>query len=89
MELLKKGQVQNLPAQIIVLVVIIITLTIGALVVAEFREQTEANTVARNVTDDGLAALDTVGDFQSILGIVIIAAVILALVVGTMLIFRQ
>ncbi len=89
MKWLKKGQVQNLPAQIIVLIVIIITLAIGALIVAEFQKQTEVGSAARNVTDDGLRALDTVGDFQSILGIVIIASVILALVVGTMVIFKQ
>lgn len=80
----KKGQLSlgQVPGAVQLLIVITIFLAIGALILAGVEDQTDGDVTdpAWNVTIDGLAGLQSLGDFQGLIGIVIAAAVILGLV---------
>lgn len=68
------------PSAVIALVIIGIVLTIGALVIDEFRDQTTAGTVAYNATTDTLEGIQSASNMMPIVGIVIFGAIILGLV---------
>jgi len=73
-------RLSEVPAAVQTLVVIGIFLAVGALILAGVQDQTTANSTAYNVTEDALGGLASLGDFQSLIGLVIAAAVILGLV---------
>ena len=77
-----KGQVTlgNAPALVIVLVVIGIVLAIGAVVLEEFQNQLVPGSTGFNATGEALAGIDTFASFQSVIAIVLVAALILGLV---------
>jgi hypothetical protein len=78
----KKGQLSlgQVPNAVQLLVVIAIFLAVGALILAGVKDQTTENTNAYNITEDAESGLVALGDFQSLIGLVIAAAVILGLV---------
>ncbi len=82
MKLDKRAQVTlgNAPALVIVLVVIGIVLAIGAVVLEEFSNQLTVNSTAANATEEALKGIDTFASFQSVIAIVLVAALILGLV---------
>ena len=82
MKLNKRAQVTlgNAPALVIVLVVIGIVLAIGAVVLEEFQSQLTPNSTGANATGEALAGIDTFASFQSVIAIVLVAALILGLV---------
>tara|TARA_Y100000310_G_scaffold183969_1_gene184125 strand:- start:398 stop:676 length:279 start_codon:yes stop_codon:yes gene_type:complete len=80
----KKGQMSlgQVPGAVQLLVVIAIFLAVGALIVQSVQDNDaiEDGSTAYNVTDSGLSGLESLGDFQSLIAIVIAAAVVLGLV---------
>lgn len=81
----KKGQMtlSQVPNAVQLLVIIGIFLAVGALIVQEVQDQDSIrglNNTAFNVTEGALEGLASLGDFQSLFGIVIAAAVVLGLV---------
>lgn len=84
----KKGAVRinDVPGIIIILVSIGIFLAVGAIIVTEIRDNdivdpNDTNaTYAYNVTEDALSGLDTVSSFQTVIAVVVAAAVILGVV---------
>lgn len=80
----KKGQMSlgQVPGAVQLLVVIAIFLAVGALIVQSVQDNDAiaVGSTAFNVTSSGLAGLESLGDFQSLIAIVIAAAVVLGLV---------
>ena len=80
----KKGQMSlgQVPGAVQLLVVIAIFLAVGALIVQSVQDNDAIadGSTAFNVTSSGLAGLESLGDFQSLIAIVIAAAVVLGLV---------
>ena len=86
----KRGQITlgDAPGLVRVLVVIAITLALGALILNGFSDSLttqDTTNVAFNVTQGGLTGLQTFGDFQDLMALVIVAVIILGLVlfIGT------
>lgn len=78
----KKGALNltEVPGAVQTLVVIGIFLAVGALVLAGVKDQTTADSNAYNVTEDAEGGLTSIGDFMSLIGLIVAAAVILGLV---------
>lgn len=86
----KKGQMAlaDVPNAVRILIVIAIFLAIAALIVVDVQDEVlsqqsnsaDKNTTAVNITKDALTGLGTLGSFQSLIALVIAAAVILGLV---------
>jgi len=84
----KKGIVRlnEVPDVVLVLVSIAIFLGVGALILSEIQSNDTVDpndtnsTAAYNVTNEGLSGLATLGSFQTIIAVVIAAAVILGIV---------
>lgn len=77
-----KGQtVSGLQGSALAIVVLVITVAIGATVLSEVRDTQTAAATDYNVTSAGLDALGTYGDWFEIIVIVIIAVVIIGLLV--------
>lgn len=70
----------EVPAAVQTLVIIGIFLAVGALILSGVQDQTTADSSAYNVTADAMSGLESIGDFQSLIGLVVAAAVILGLV---------
>lgn len=80
-----KGQVAlgSVPTMVITLVVIAIILGLGAVILESFQSNMGAaneNTTAWNATGQAVQGIMTFADFQSVIAIVLVAAVILGLV---------
>jgi len=80
-----KGQVAlgAVPTMVITLVVIAIILGLGVVILQSFQENmgiSGENTTAYNATGQAVAGIMTFADFQSVIAIVLVAAVILGLV---------
>ena len=80
-----KGQVSlgSVPTLVITLVVIAIILGLGVVILQSFQENmgiTGENTTAYNATGEAISGIMTFADFQSVIAIVLVAAVILGLV---------
>lgn len=87
MSLGKKGQVTlgDAPTLVRTLVIIAITLALGALILDGFSDSVvpegpNTSVVASNVTQGGLAGLQEFGDFQDLMALVIVSVIILGLV---------
>ena len=81
----KRGQITlgDAPGLVRVLVIIAITLALGALILNGFSSSLttqDTTNVAFNVTQGGLTGLQTFGDFQDLISLVIVAVIILGLV---------
>jgi len=78
----KKGALSlgAVPGAVQTLVIIGIFLAVGALVLAGVKAQTTAGSNAENVTADAESSLVSIGDFMSLIGLIVAAAVILGLV---------
>jgi hypothetical protein len=76
----KKGAFARLWQAAIGLGIFILVVSLVALMVDEVRDQTTAATVARNVTDEGLDALELMADWQSIIVIAVVMIVIIGLI---------
>jgi len=70
----------EVPAAVQTLVIIGIFLAVGALILSGVQDQTVTGSDAFNVTGDAMDGLSSIGDFQSLIGLVVAAAVILGLV---------
>jgi len=77
-----KGQVSlaNAPALVITLVVIGIVLGLGATVLQQFQANLTAGSFGANATQFALEGINTFAGFQSVIAIVLVAALILGLV---------
>jgi len=79
-KLIAKGQAAGgLSASAIAIIILVITVAIGATVVANVRDTQTVNTTAYNVTTKGLDSLKTYSDFFSTIVIIVIFAVIIGL----------
>lgn len=76
-----KGQA-NLSGGAVAIVTLILVLAIGAIIITGFQGDLTADSYADNITDDGLAALDSMSGLVGPLALVLIAAVIIAVVAG-------
>lgn len=78
----RKGQVSlnNAPSLVITLVVIGIVLALGATVLQNFKDNLTAGTFGANATQKTLEGIDTFAGFQTVIAIVLVAALILGLV---------
>ncbi len=68
------------PAAVTILIVISVFLAVGALIVTSIQDQTDAGSVAEDVTNSSLNALLDFGNFQGIIAIAIVAAIVLGLI---------
>jgi ABC-type Fe3+ transport system permease subunit len=66
----------------VVLVVVTIAISMGALVLAEIQgtDSVTENSTAWNATQEGLSGLDTAAGFLPVIAIVVVAAVIIGIV---------
>ena len=78
----KKGQFQSLNVMAVGLVSFILLVAIAGIVLDDFRDTTTANTAARNVTDDGLSAVEDLGDWATTLISIGVGIVIIGLIAG-------
>lgn len=85
----QKGQLAQLPAGVVLFGVAVIVMAVIGIVLQEFQDTQTANSIGFNVTADGLAGVDTMSDFNTVLAIVVIASVILGLVVTGFLVTRR
>ncbi len=89
----KKAQIMgNINALIfgsISFVVLVVVLTIGAQVTQTVGDSQTTNSSAANVSDQGLAAFQTFGDFLGVIAIVIILVVIVGLLLGVIALFAR
>lgn len=80
----KKGLALNqLASAVLLLVVIGILLTVGARIEEGVQDQMTENGTAYNVTEEALAGLTEMSEWQELLALIIVMAVIIALVVGS------
>ena len=88
-KLSKKGfSLFQVPTIIIVLVVIAVTLGVGATILDNIQDTQTAGSYASNVTGDGLAGLDSLSGWQST-WVVVIAAVVILGMIGLLYKFKQ
>ena len=86
----KKGfALQQVPAVIIILVVIGIVVGLGSTVLDRMNDTQTADSYASNATLDSLEGLDDFSDFQPTIAIVIAAAVIIGIVTGALVMRRM
>lgn len=80
----KKGLVRigEVPGVVILLITIGIFLAVGAIILTEVQSTDVVTTGddAYNATDDALSGLDTLSSFQTVIAVVVAAAVILGIV---------
>lgn len=77
----KKGvNIMDLQTLGIALVVIAVTVGLGAEVLGDIRDDQTANTYERNITTGGLAGLREIGDRLDTVGLVAVVAVILGII---------
>lgn len=72
--------VSDLAPLAIVFVVLAITVGMGALILSEMKNQTDAGSTAESVITKGIDAMSSFGDWFGILVVVVIAAVIIGIV---------
>lgn len=77
--MMKGLAVSSLQAGAISLVVLVIVVAIGAEIISGVGDTTDADTVERNATDEGLDAMDEFSNWFTIIVLVIIAVVIIGL----------
>ena len=76
-----KGQLADLPASAISIVVLVIVVAMGVLILAGMNSST-TNTDAQTLIGKGVTGLSTYGDWFTTIILVIISVVILALIMG-------
>lgn len=76
----KKGAFGELWRAAIGIGIFVLVTSLVALMLAEVQDQTTDNTVANNVTDKGLEAVDLLADWQTIVVIAIIMIVLIGLI---------
>ena len=74
-------RLQDVPAIAVIFLIIAIILGIGATILTEIQDTQTDDGIAHNITGEGLTALETFGDWQNILAIVAISAVVIGIVV--------
>ena len=89
MKLNKKGfQLQQVPALVIVLLVIAIVLGVGATILTQVQTTQTTNGLAYNITQEGLDAQEDLSGWQGTWVVIVAAAVVLG-IVGKYLFFRS
>lgn len=80
----KKGMIDlgSLPQYALSIGLLIVTCVIMAMVVGGIQDQTTADTYEYNISDAGLAGLETFGDNFDLIVTIVVMVVILGLVVG-------
>jgi len=80
----KKGiiSLNEVPGVVILLITVAIFLAVGAIILDEMNDNAlfTDGSAAMNATTEGLSGLNTLGSFQTIIAVVIAAAVILGIV---------
>lgn len=72
----------QLPMLAVLLVIIGVVLTVGALIEQDIYDDQTAGSYAANISADSLEGLDNMGERQGTLGTVLIAAAIISVIVG-------
>ena len=86
MKMNKKGAVtlDQVAPVVLILVTIAIFLSVGAMILDEFKTQAEADystsSTAYNATAEGLAGLQNLAEWQTIIAVVVAAAVVIGLI---------
>ena len=75
-----KGQGASLSDSALSFVVLVIIVALGAIILAGFQATTTANSIAFNVTGQGLTGLTTFGNFFGLLATVLVLVAILIIV---------
>ena len=78
----KKKGIMDLSRSALAVVILVVVVAIGAQLLSTVRSTQTANTVEYNVTNKGLTALSTYGDWFTIIVIVVIASVVIVLLMG-------
>jgi len=76
---------ENLPRNVLTIVMVVIIIAIGAIVIDEFSQTLttqDTTSVAWNVTQEGLGGMDTFGDWIDIIVIMTVIAVVIGLIYG-------
>ena len=85
----KKGfRVDDVPQLAVLLVLIAVVLGVGMTVLDQVRDTQTTNSLAYNVTTDGMTGLDTLAGWQETWAVIIAAAVVIG-IIGAYLFFRR
>ncbi len=84
----KKGQVAEMPAQVLTFVVATIIIAVGGLVLGGIRDTLTVNSSEFNSTSDGLLGITKFSEFLPTIAIVLVSAILIAIVVGAFAFFR-
>ena len=85
----KKGfNITEVPTLAVVLLVIAIVLGIGATILTQVQTTQTADTIAYNITQEGLEAQEDLSDWQGTWVVIVAAAVVLG-IVGRYLFFKN
>ena len=88
MKLSKKGfQLTEVPALVIVFVVVAVVMGIGATILSQVQTTQTSGTLPYNITNQGLAAVSTLSGWQSTWAIIVAAAVVLG-ILGLLMYFK-
>ena len=84
----KKGfQITEVPSLVIVLLVISIVLGVGATILTQIRATQTTNSLAYNITTDGLDSQEDMSEWQGTWVVIVAAAVVIG-IVGRYLFFK-
>ena len=83
------GPLVGLVSAGLVFVILAIILSFGATTVNEVKKTQTVNSTAENISQAGLSSLNKFGDFMPITAVVVIAAAIIALLIGAFAFVRM
>jgi len=80
----RKGQISlgDVPGLVLILIIIGIVLSFGAMFQSEMADQTDSGSEALGIINDSLEGLETIGDWQPTIAVAVIIAVALSIVIG-------
>jgi hypothetical protein len=86
----KKGMLLGeVPGAVIMLVVVGLILTVGSIIGTDLRDDQSTGSYAYNASDNMLVGIDNVSGWQDTIGTVIGAAVVIGIVVGAFVVYRN
>ena len=85
----RKGVFEGLSNAALAMVILVIIVSIGALILAEFQNVTEADSDAYTIIGQGLTALGTFGDFFDLIVVAIIGVAMFILILAGLSRFRS
>ncbi len=85
----KRGQLAQMPGQVLTFVVATIVIAVGGLVLGGIRDTLVTDTAEFNATADGLEGISKFSEFLPTIAIVLVSAILIAIVVGAFAFFRR